>query len=652
MIRERTDEDLLALARQLLRYGVTGGTGLLFNLALLAVLVELAGVPATWGPILSTSAAFGLTFLLTERWVFGRFRSPDARTVAGRATAYYGVMAAGKLLNYGIYLLLLGWAVPYLLAWVVGSVLVFFGTFAANRYLWTTVGGGSIPERALAVLRRWGEDRPGLDDAFVALVAGVWAVLYLRNLGDQALRVWDESRYANPALQAVQHGHWVIPHVRVNTYGEDLALTPRLIKPPLMYWLEAASMLAFGTNEFAVRLPSAVATLGCALLVYWIGRTAFDRWSGLASAFVFLIVPNVLVGTHGGRWAVSDTTLMLFGSCFVWWTWRGRDDRRLLVPAGIAAGLAVLTKGVAAGVFVIVLLPVLLVYGRSYVNRYTGAAVASTILVALPWHLYVWMEYGAAFVRQYFVLTVLKRTRGQLLTPGDPMFEFMNYPYVWYLRESTAASLMLIWGPALVAWRLSRDDWREHASELFFLWWLISVPLTFAVGGGNHPWYVLPMFVPGAVLVGTLPATAFRTVASRFDGSPTVGQHATYAALGLVCVLVLSPPVYPVHQAAEEQRTVGQSIEATVPDDESVYVQLASRSVANHDLMSLSFYARRPLVRASENRLATDPTIRYAIVPYEPDRRPGRPHRVVSASPENGIAFVEFETSERTDLVR
>jgi len=46
-------------------------------------------------------------------------------------------MIAGKAVNYGRYLLRIAAGVPYALAWIAGSAIVFFGTFTANRVVWT-----------------------------------------------------------------------------------------------------------------------------------------------------------------------------------------------------------------------------------------------------------------------------------------------------------------------------------------------------------------------------------------------------------------------------------------------------------------------------------------------------------------------------------
>ena len=124
------------LAGQVLRYGATGAAGLAVNVALLVVLVDGLGYSPVWSPIVSTGTALSLTLVATQVWVFARHEASDRRSLAVRAPSYYLVMVIGKALNYGIYLPLYDAGVPYPVAWVIGSAVVFLGTFAANRFVW------------------------------------------------------------------------------------------------------------------------------------------------------------------------------------------------------------------------------------------------------------------------------------------------------------------------------------------------------------------------------------------------------------------------------------------------------------------------------------------------------------------------------------
>ena len=72
-------------------------------------------------------------------------------------------------------------------------------------------------------------------------------------LGERALFDPDEGRYAEIAREMYESGDWITPRLNQVKHFD---------KPPLTYWLAATSYSIFGVNEFAARLPSALAGIG------------------------------------------------------------------------------------------------------------------------------------------------------------------------------------------------------------------------------------------------------------------------------------------------------------------------------------------------------------------------------------------------------
>lgn len=102
-----------------------------------------------------------------------------------------------------------------------------------------------------------------------------------------------EGRYAQIAREMVVSGDWVTPRLWIN--GEHV---PFLGKPPLFFWTAASSITIFGTNEFAVRLPSFVAGAALLILMYgvlsrYIGqRTAISATLMTATSAIFFFCPG------------------------------------------------------------------------------------------------------------------------------------------------------------------------------------------------------------------------------------------------------------------------------------------------------------------------------------------------------------------------
>lgn len=122
-------------------------------------------------------------------------------------------------------------------------------------------------------------------------LAGTWALPLIDR---------DEPRFAEASREMLERGDFVVPYFN-NRYRFD--------KPPLIYWLQAASYRLLGESEFAARLPSAIgASLTAVLLLLW-GRQIGGERVGLMAAVMFTTCFQTFV--HA-RAAVADMWMVLF----------------------------------------------------------------------------------------------------------------------------------------------------------------------------------------------------------------------------------------------------------------------------------------------------------------------------------------------------
>jgi 4-amino-4-deoxy-L-arabinose transferase-like glycosyltransferase len=307
--------------------------------------------------------------------------------------------------------------------------------------------------------------------------------------------------------------------------------------PPFGIWLQAVSMLIFGINGFAARFPSALASLLTAIAVYFMGRSSFSRRSGFFASLVFLTTPWVHAGFNAGRDGGLDTLLVLFGSLFVYTAWLAvkRDEPRWLYLMGVFAGLAVLTKGFGAGVFLIVILPVVLFNQQIFLKREFLRSVAITLLLTLPWPIYAYSLYGETFIREAFVRYIIDRAAGNAFGANtNAVFDFMDYPYIKSILFDPGmfypwVFILILIIPVILYRRLASDT-QSSLDPDFLIWWtLVSFGLFVFIG--EKQWYVMPMYVPAAILVG-------RVIESAANGQRT---EITCLAAGIVIALAVSP---------------------------------------------------------------------------------------------------------------
>src|SRR5262249_51435795 len=136
----------------------------------------------------------------------------------------------------------------------------------------------------------------------------------------------DESVYSHIALRMAADRDWMTPKF-LGRYA--------LFKPPLLYWLAAASVSAFGKHAWALRLPSLVAGAAVAALLF----ASVGGWQGLVAALLLLSNPlwHIL-----SRLCLMDALLAL--GVIVAMLGVNRHSLSLFT---IGTAVAILTKGIA-----------------------------------------------------------------------------------------------------------------------------------------------------------------------------------------------------------------------------------------------------------------------------------------------------------------
>jgi 4-amino-4-deoxy-L-arabinose transferase len=170
-------------------------------------------------------------------------------------------------------------------------------------------------------------------------LAALLALALLLGLAFQGTRgLWepDEGRYANVALQML-HGHDFVT-LRRNEHALHFT------KPPVTYWTIAASVASLGRNEWAVRLPIALAYVFTVFLSFRLGRHFVPEKPWLPGlVYASSAVPFLAANTVN-----TDTMLAameaLAVACYASERFGG-GSRRWLDAMWAVFGLAFLTKG-------------------------------------------------------------------------------------------------------------------------------------------------------------------------------------------------------------------------------------------------------------------------------------------------------------------
>ena len=162
--------------------------------------------------------------------------------------------------------------------------------------------------------------------------------LALFQLGAAPLFDVDEGAFSEATREMLASGDW--GHTTLN--GED-----RFDKPILVYWLQSASVSAFGLNEFALRLPSALCAWGWALALFGFAAPRLGQRSAANAALMLATSLGVLAI---GRAATADSllNLLLVLAVFDAWRWLESESKTALRRAFAWMGLGLLAKGPVA----------------------------------------------------------------------------------------------------------------------------------------------------------------------------------------------------------------------------------------------------------------------------------------------------------------
>jgi 4-amino-4-deoxy-L-arabinose transferase len=194
---------------------------------------------------------------------------------------------------------------------------------------------------------------------FLFAIIGISLLIYILPLGARPMCEPDETRYAGIPREMISSGNWIVPRLNGLRYFE---------KPPLGYWLNSVSIMGFGENSFAARLPSALAACISALMVFLLVQRFMGGYrAGLSACMVFLTCTEVFgVGTFN----VPDSIFSMFVTIalvlfFVAYMEERRGKRTAYMALfGVFCGLGFLTKGFIAFVVPIVTIVPFLIWER------------------------------------------------------------------------------------------------------------------------------------------------------------------------------------------------------------------------------------------------------------------------------------------------
>ncbi len=374
------------------------------------------------------------------------------------------------------------------------------------------------------------------DRLHIAALGALLALGFFAGLGLAPLFDVDEGAFSEATREMLTSGNYL------TTYLNGV---PRYDKPILIYWLQAASVRLFGLNEIALRLPSALASAGWALSIFFFTRRLLDARRAFIAAAVMVLSLQVTVV---GKAAIADALLncLLALSMFaIFLYYRERKTAHILL-AFAAIGLGTLTKGPVA-----ILIP-LAVSGIFFLVRrepavwlkavFHPAGMALFVLIALPWYTLEYLDQGQAFIDGF----LFKHNIGRF---GSPMERHGGS--LWYYIPVLLVGLLPSTGLLLPAFGNIRKLLRDPLN-VYLLIWTSFVFVFFSLSGTKLPHYIIYGYTP-----------LFLLAAQTFD---RIEKPVAYILPGALFLLLFSaaPPIVAHVLAGVEDRYLSAVLEAAI----------------------------------------------------------------------------------------
>ncbi|MHA1536672.1 MAG: ArnT family glycosyltransferase [Alphaproteobacteria bacterium] len=325
-------------------------------------------------------------------------------------------------------------------------------------------------------------------------------VFYLPGQGTLPPVDRDEARFAQATRQMAQTGDYI------NIRFQD---TPRHKKPGGIYWLQAASLKAFGEVDasriWPYRLPSVLGAILSVWLCFAIGCVLFERriaflGAALLASSVLLVVEAHLAKTD----AMLLATVLMAQYALARTYMAGKGGRETGWGVALlfwgALGASGLIKGPVGPMVVLLTLGALYLTARprGLLRRLKPlAGIPLTLAIVAPWLIAIMAATGGSFVGD--------AVRSDLLPKLISGQESHGFPPGFFLLLMTATlwpASFFVWHGLVWAWRNRRE-----APVTFCIAWVVPSWIVFELVPTKLPHYVLPLY-PALALIAARAAFA------------------------------------------------------------------------------------------------------------------------------------------------
>jgi len=337
----------------------------------------------------------------------------------------------------------------------------------------------------------------------------------------------DEVFYSLTAKEMAAKNEWMTPVI----FGQ-----PQFEKPPLTYWLLEYAFNTWGESPFTARFfPAVFATIGI-MAVYLLGLMGFkDERKAFLSA---LVLATSAFFMAMGKTVFTDMIFTVFILCaFTMFMWGFTDRRRQgigFIGFYIFCALATVTKSPLGFVIPQLAVILFLLYQRQInflKSLWVPIGLMVYLILALPWYLYIYQQYGHAFIHEYFYNDHWRRMLEAEHRGNDS----------WFFYPMTMIGGLFPWSLFLLAaWVDLFKRLKSSVTVIDYLSfsWMLAVLIVFQAAHSKLASYILPLFPALALMTGNFLGNALSQIQHRRKIQNLL--CASFAILALMGIAVMA----------------------------------------------------------------------------------------------------------------
>ncbi|MDR2067577.1 MAG: glycosyltransferase family 39 protein [Holosporaceae bacterium] len=314
---------------------------------------------------------------------------------------------------------------------------------------------------------------------------------FFYEIGNRHFADPDEGRYVEIPREMTVTGDYVTPRLNGLKYFE---------KPPLFYWMQAASIETFGVGETSMRIWTMLfAIIGC-LSVFFVGSRCYSANTGFLATGI--LATSILYYVHS-RLIILDLVLSVLMNGALWCFYLifvskkavGLSRKPLIIAMYALAALAGLTKGLVAIVlpaFIVFLWMALTSNWKKIREILYLPGLLVFFAIFLPWHILVAIR-NDDFLYYYFIVEHFLRYTTAI---------HCRYQPFWFFIPVLLAGFLPWTGFFLASLKDSLQKIKKDSENAFLVCWILGVLLFFSFSNSKLIPYVLPAAQPMALLTG------------------------------------------------------------------------------------------------------------------------------------------------------